>query len=480
MHEDWRQLLDTCPPQNIHLYFVGVAGISMFGLAEMCHRWGYRVSGSDRAPNHRTERLEVLGITVFPEQKEEQIDTLRPDLVIRTAAVPPTHPEIVAAQALQIPVVDRGCFLGWVASRYPELYAVAGTHGKTTTTSLLSTLLHQGDLPPSVHVGAELEAFGGSTVSCHPDSKAFVVEACEYANSYHHLNPTTACILNIDLDHVDFFGTLDAILESFVQFACNLRPGGCLVLPQEGPNVERFRTLFQKACVDQSLPLPRIRTFGLECSGADLEIRNLRFEEGLPQFSVFRNQTFWFQTKLQIPGLHNVLNVAAALAMCSETQISPELLSKALQEFGGAEGRFSRKGFFQGALCVADYAHHPTATRVTLEAARALPHRKIWVVYQPLTFHRVQALFEEYLDALDGCEEILFYEIFSDREQTDHGMSAKLLADAMQKRGTVSGFYTSYEEIRNRLQQLCAENDLVLFLGPEEVRSFADRLVREE
>lgn len=467
-------------PSSVKLYFVGVGGISMYGLAELSLSLGYRVAGSDNHPSERTESLRHLGLTIYDKQTEENIIAEAPQLVIRTAAVPLDHPEIREAKRRQIPVIDRGQYLGWITRQYEHVINIAGTHGKTTTTAMTALILLADKLKPTVHIGAELADFGHNTIYLSDNQKLFVSEACEYANSFLHMRSTTACILNIDFDHIDFFRNEEHLVASFAQFALQTDPGGTLVLPVTGKYREEFLNQLILGGAYDDKALPRFLTFGLEGSGADVESRNLEYIEGYPHFSVYVHGEPFTEIQLKIPGEHNVSNALAAIASCLSEGVSPEACKHALEAYRGADGRFSQKGHFQGALVVADYAHHPAATVATLQAARRIPHEHIWVVYQPLTYHRVKILFQDYIDALLPCEEVLFYEIYSDRERDTLGMSSRHLAEALSAQGGLGRFCESFEEIRSRLVELCHPGDIVLFLGPEQVRSFADRLLATE
>lgn len=468
------------------LYFIGIGGISMYGLAKLSQAAGHRVFGSDREGSKRLAALSQCGITVFPQQKSGQISQVKPDLVIRTAAVADDNPEIQEAKALHLPLIDRGAFLGWFTKAYPHVLNVAGTHGKTTTTAMAAALLKAHEHPCTIHVGAELPVLSGETVQFDPKAQSFLSEACEYANSYLSMRSSTAVILNIDLDHLDFFKDLEALIDSFVSFALNVdETDGKLILPVLGEWLQPFMDRLQEACQQRGRRMPRILFVCIDHEVPyghrlyfDYEARDVEIKNGLPCFSIYLQGLFFDRVQLRVPGLHNVRNFMMALALVHQNGLKLKRadLHRMLEAFKGAEGRFTLKGQFQGAQLVADYAHHPTATRVTLEAARALPHRHLWVVYQPLTFHRVKALFNDYIEALKPCERVLFYEIYSDRESSTQGMSSRLLADALEAAGTPAEYFNAFEPLKQRLQTLVGENDLVLFLGPEEVRSFADKL----
>lgn len=483
MKQDLWKIILQKPAETIKIHFVGVGGISMFGLAEWAHLKGYQTSGSDMSHNHRLDILTEMGIKIFPTQAVENIRLMMPDVVVRTVAVPLTHPEIQAAVENHIPVIDRGAFLGWITEQYNNVINIAGTHGKTTTTGMTAMILTEAALAPSLHIGATLPALGEHTIYVGPHNELFVSEACEYGNSFLHMRSTTACILNIDLDHVDFFGNMDRILESFVAFICKGEQKLNLVLPAVSENkyMPELLSLIRERFTAMNREQPQIFEFSLyEDSKAAYVAKNIRYIDGFPLFDVWEHGRFLIEINLRIPGEHNIANALAAIACSRLEGADANSCQSALAQFTGAEGRFSYKGLFQGAKVIADYAHHPTATTVTIKAAQNMPHNHIWVVYQPLTFNRVKALFQEYVRALLPCEEVLFYEIFSDREQDRVGMSSKLLVDAINEQGGHAKLYDSFEAIRERLREISGPDDMILFLGPEEVRSFADVLVSKE
>lgn len=494
--------LTDCPAGST-LYFVGIGGISMCGLAEIAIRMGYRVAGSDRQRSEHTEHLAALGARIFIGHEKSHIDETRPLLIIHTAAVHADNPERLRAAELGIPVAERAVFLGWITDRFERVINVAGTHGKTTTTAMCALMLMRAGTDPTIHLGAQLRAFNNSTVRMGEAGKLLVSEACEYTNSYHQFASTTAIILNIDLDHMDFFRDLDDLIQSFAVFTDKIRDPGHLILPHHGAHMLRLIETIRARRRRAARPLPEIITFGAadpEAAEADrlaadriaypdaaalwpqrptVAFARLVYHSGRPAFDVRADGQIPIHIELAVPGRHNVENALAAIAAARLNGASPEACQAVLAHFTGAEGRYTVKGTFNGATVVSDYAHHPAATRATLDAAAHMPHRHIWVVYQPLTFSRVQLFFEQYVDALLPCEHTIFYEIYSDRESDDLGMSSRLIADAVNRRGGSASFAPTYEAILAELRDLAGPGDIVLFLGPEPVRALADRLILE-
>ncbi|MDD2457045.1 MAG: UDP-N-acetylmuramate--L-alanine ligase [Eubacteriales bacterium] len=461
------------------IYFIGIGGISMSGLAEIAQSLGYEVSGSDRQASERTLYLQQHGMPVFAGHKAEQLLDTKPDLVVHTAAIPAENPELAAARAAQIPTVDRAAFLGWINRRFNQVINIAGTHGKTTTTAMCSLILIEAGEDPTVHLGAELQDFQ-TTVRLGDPHKLMVSEACEYQNSFLKFYSTVAAILNIDYDHVDCFADLTEVIEVFTTFADLLPDDGHLVVPAFDPHVRSMLKLLSERRAQHQRPMPTLHAFGLEGDAATWQARNLEFIDGLPQFDVYYLDTFYTHLELNIPGRHNVANALAAIACAHLCGGTPEAAATALNRFQGAEGRFTRTGVYRGAQVIADYAHHPAAARATLAAAATIPHRHTWVVFQPLTFSRTEILFDEFVSALKDCEWVIFAEIFSDRETRRDYISSRQLAERINELGGNAQFGRDFAEIKAELDKRVGPGDLILVLGPEDIRRLADQLTGRE
>lgn len=475
------------PYQEINLnagdriYFVGIGGISMSGLAELAAASGFNAAGSDRHMSARTQHLIDNGIQVFENHDSARIDQFMPALVVHTAAVHEDNPEIIRARQLGIQTVDRANFLGWINRSYREVVNIAGTHGKTTTTAMCSLILMEAGQNPTVHLGAELVQFA-TTVHIGRAGDLMISEACEYQRSFLKFYSTTAAILNIDYDHVDSFASLDESIDVFARFAQTVPRNGYLILPAFDANVVKMVERLKKTVSGLGHALPRIVWFGSNQDSRpsgwkpDFTFDHLVFNQGLPSFDMYYCGNFYGRFELSIPGLHNVHNAVAAIACAHFQGADPASAIRALRTFKGAEGRFTFTGTYHGARVIADYAHHPAAAAATLEAASHIPHNHIWVVFQPLTFSRTKALFDDYVSALKDCEHILFAEIFSDRETKRDYISSKDISDKINLLGGKAEFCPSFDRIRTRLDELAGEGDLILVLGPEEIRSLADQL----
>lgn len=461
------------------IYFIGIGGISMSGLAEIAQSLGYEVAGSDRQASERTHYLQQHGMRVFAGHKAEQLLDFNPDLVVHTAAIPAENPELIAARAAQIPTVDRATFLGWINRRFNQVINIAGTHGKTTTTAMCSLILIEAGEDPTVHLGAELQDFQ-TTVRLGDPHKLMVSEACEYQSSFLKFYSTVAAILNIDYDHVDCFANLAEVIAVFTIFADLLPDDGHLVVPAFDPNVRTLLVQLSRRRAQNQRPMPTLHTFGLEGDAAAWQARNLEYIDGLPRFDVYHLDSFYTHLELKIPGRHNVANALAAITCAHLCGGTAKAATAALNRFQGAEGRFTRTGVYRGAQVIADYAHHPAAARATLAAAATIPHRHTWVVFQPLTFSRTEILFDEFVSALKDCEWIIFAEIYSDRETRRDYISSRQLAERINELGGNAQFGRNFAEIKAELDKRVGPGDLILVLGPEDIRRLADQLTGRE
>lgn len=480
-----KQDLSFLPP-HARIYFVGIGGISMSGLAEISMHLGFKAAGSDMHLSHRTHYLEEKGIHVYEGHAAANLAEFKPDLVVHTAAILPGNPELSYAEENRIPSVDRARFLGYLTAGFERVINISGTHGKTTTTSMTSLILIESGQEPTVHLGAELDAFGG-TVRMGTPHKLLVSEACEYQRSFLQFYSTTAAITNIDYDHVDCYQSLSEVIDVFAEFSEKIAEGGTLVVPAFEPNTAEAVRRMPDRRARLGLTMPAVVTTGkkgdifpVTGEGPDVYADNIVYKDGYPEFDVYIDSAFYTHIALRIPGDHNIYNSLTAIACAHLNGGTPEAAAKVLSSFTGAEGRYSIKGKYRGATVVADYAHHPSAARATLSAASHIPHKKTWVVFQPLTFNRTEVLFDDFVASLLPCEHVLFAEIFSDREINPGTISSSMLADKINEQGGTAEFFADKNDIIPRLDELVSEGDLILVLGPEDIRGLADEMIRIE
>lgn len=458
------------------IYFIGIGGISMSGLALLAKGYGFKVGGSDMNPSERTEMLADHGITIYNSQVAENIAEFAPDYIVKTAAILPHNPEVAKAVESGIKIYDRSEFLGLLTESYTSVINISGTHGKTTTTSMTSLMLIEAGKDPTVHLGAEFDAFGGSTVRLGGNKDLLVSEACEFKRSFLQFRSTTAAITNIDHDHVDCYPTIEDVIEVFAEFTDKVDDNGYIVVTGTDENIKKSLEVAKERYSKAGRKLPCVITCSAEGEDADFTAKNVEFVEGHPHFDIYFKGDKLGRAELRVPGKHNIANSLIAAACAYLNGADPDSIIKALNEFGGADGRYTIKGKYKGCDVVVDYAHHPTAARVTIDAAEHMPHNDILVVFQPLTFNRTKMLFEDYVTSLLPCKKILFSEIFSDREINTGEISSKDISDEINKRGGDAEFFADKEDLKKRIDELIHPGDIILILGPEDIRHLGDEL----
>ncbi|SMC44575.1 UDP-N-acetylmuramate--L-alanine ligase [Oscillospiraceae bacterium] len=462
--------------EGARIYFIGIGGISMSGLALLAKGYGFKVGGSDMNPSERTEMLAEHGIKIYNSQIAENIAEFAPDYIVKTAAILPHNPEVAKAMEDGIKIYDRSEFLGLLTESYTSVINISGTHGKTTTTSMTSLMLIEAGKDPTVHLGAEFDAFGGSTVRLGGNKDLLVSEACEFKRSFLQFRSTTAAITNIDHDHVDCYPTIEDVIEVFAEFTDKVDDNGYIVVTGTDENIKKSLAVAKERHEQAGRKLPSVITCSADGEDADFTAKNVEFVEGHPHFDIYFKGDKLGRAQLRVPGKHNIANSLIAAACAYLNGADPDSIIKALNEFGGADGRYTIKGKYKGCDVVVDYAHHPTAARVTIDAAEHMPHNDILVVFQPLTFNRTKMLFEDYVTSLLPCKKILFSEIFSDREVNTGEISSKDISDEINKRGGDSEFFADKEDLRKRIDELIKPGDIILILGPEDIRHLGDVL----
>lgn len=452
--------------QPEHLHFIGIGGISMSGLAEILLGAGFTVSGSDSKPSDLTAHLEKSGAKIFYGQCAENISADY-DCVVYTAAIHPDNPEFARCKELNLPMLTRAELLGQIMKNYQTAIAVSGTHGKTTTTSMFSSVLLAAQTDPTISVGGILEAIGGNIRVGKSDT--FITEACEYTNSFLSFYPTLSIILNIEEDHMDFFQDLDDIMHSFRLFAERLPENGTLIINQEIKNYETITNGL--SC--------RVITYGMDPS-CTCYAENVHFnEKGFGEFDAFFDHTPLGHMVLSVPGEHNVSNALSVIAASKTLGISDEMIRAGLAGFTGTNRRFQYKGTLNGVTIIDDYAHHPTEIHATLEAAKNYPHRELWCVFQPHTYTRTKAFFHEFAEALSKADHVVLADIYAARETDTLGMSSQLLQEEICKFGTDCHYFPSFEEIQQFLKSHCVHGDLLITMGAGDVVNIGENLLSE-
>lgn len=448
-----------------HIYFVGIGGISMSGLAEVLHNAGFKVSGSDWKASAVTKGLEAKGIQVQYGESASHI-TADIDCAVLTSAVKDTNLEFQAIKSLGIPWLTRAQLLGQLMVNYETSIAISGTHGKTTTTSMISEILLKTDLDPTLSIGGMLKSIGGNIrIGSGP---CFVAEACEYTNSFLSLNPTIGIILNIEEDHLDFFKDLADIRSSFRKFAGLIPSDGCLIINADIPDYEEItKGLFCK-----------IITYSLSDTSADYSPANIRYNKfGCATFDLHSTGRETASFSLKVPGIHNVSNAMAAIALADHMNISRENAAAALASFTGTDRRFEYKGEIGGVTIIDDYAHHPTEITATLTAAANYPHKTLWCVFQPHTYTRTKALMKDFATALSLADKVVLADIYAARETDNLGISSATLQEEIKALGHECYYFPSFDEIENFLLENCTKDDLLITMGAGDVLKIGENLL---
>ncbi len=449
--------------QPVHVHFIGIGGISMSGLAEILLKEDFRVSGSDNKESALTEHLASLGASIFYGQKASNIIP-GIDVVVYTAAIREDNEEYREAVRQGLPMLSRAELLGQLMTNYRMPVAVAGTHGKTTTTSMLSHILLAADLDPTISVGGILKAIGGNIRVGSSD--VFVTEACEYTNSFLHFFPKIGIILNIDADHLDFFKDLDDIRNSFRRFAELLPEDGTLIINTCIPDLSEITEGL--AC--------KVITYGDngDYSAADISHN----ERGEASFDLLRHGTLTDRIELSVNGDHNVSNALAAIAAADLLNVPSGAVKDGLRSFYGTDRRFELKGTVNGVTVIDDYAHHPTEIRASLAAAKNYPHREIWCIFQPHTYTRTKALFQDFVDVLGTAGHVIMADIYAARETDTLGISSADIAAALKENGCDAYYFSSFREIEDFCVRTCQTGDLLITMGAGDVVNIGEELLK--
>lgn len=440
------------------IHFVGIGGIGMSGLAEILNGAGIRVTGCDLKPSSTTDLLAGRGIAVTIGHDASHVEGN--DLVVITSAVRGEHPEVDAARMKGIRIMKRSEVLGAIVNEKRSI-GVAGTHGKTTTSAMISVVLEEAGLDPTILVGGMVRNI--KTNAKRGAGELLVVEADEYDRTFHHLHPEIAVVTNIEADHLEYYKTLENIHEAFRIFVGGIRKHGVVIGCCDDEDVARLLRHAEQRRVG----------YGLS-EGADLRAVNLAFSERGSSFEVPGVGFF----KLFIPGEHNVRNALAAIAVGRELGIDAELIAAGLAKFLGVDRRFQILGSYQGAVVVDDYAHHPTEIRATLEAARGgYPDRRVVALFQPHLYSRTRDFAKEFGEAMRVADVPIITPIYAAREQPIEGVSAKLISDATPG---VEFLDRSHAQIVNELRRRLRPDDIFIAMGAGDVHEIAEQLVRGE
>ncbi len=504
------------------IYFIGIGGISMSGLAEIFQKRGIYVEGSDMKSSDVTEHLEQLGITVHIGHRADNI-LQNIDLVVYTAAISEDNPELTKARELGIECLERAALLGLLMDDYQHRIAVAGTHGKTSTTSMFAHILMAAKKDPTISLGGHLDLIDGNYR--YGGADYFLLEACEYKNSFHHFRPSVSVILNIASDHMDFFKNYEAIRKSFKQYISAVPKQGTVVINSD---IECWEELVEGVEGDV-FTFGEHRFLGVEKVGASssnslkhkihIFCEDIEYEaDGYPSFTVFKQNIVdqqkykskiestknsndiqgregaeqLGQITLKVGGKHNVLNALAAVAGSLALGIDFETIKLGLEEFSNSKRRLEYKGEIHGVQIYDDYAHHPDEIRATLDALTHIEKNKLWIIFQPHTYTRTKALFDEFTSVFAGenkaenkegknkqneCE-IILAPIYAAREKPID-VSSKRLHEALLKKGGVSHYFETFEEIRDFILKNAEAGDVVMTMGAGDIYEVGEMILQQ-
>ena len=443
-----------------HIYFVGIGGVSMSGLAEIAGSYGYAVSGSDRDESVTVAGLRKKGVTVFLGHHGENI-TKDIDLVVYTAAIPADNPELLGAKTLGIKTMERAEFLGILMEAYQQPICVAGTHGKTTTSSMIADTLVNLGTNPTVSVGGFLSSIGGNFQL--GTDKYFVIESCEYKNSFLKFNPFVGIVLNIDHDHTDFYENLEQLEESFKKFVGNIHKDGVLIINKD--------IVMENVHCD-------VITFSVKDATADFFATDVKEVNGGTSFTLNYKEGRIENAFVTLPGSHNLENALANFATIHALGLDLKEAVEVFKSFKSPNRRFQLKGKYNGATIIDDYAHHPTEIKQTLQALRKAYEGKIYCVFQPHTYSRTFSFLDDFADSFGEVDMVILLDIYSAREIDTGIVSTRDLESKIVSKGKETKYFPSFDEVQKFIAQNIKENDLLITMGAGDVYLIGDNLLK--
>lgn len=444
------------------IHFIGIGGVSMSGLAEILLDAGYNVSGSDVKSSSTTDLLLKKGASIVIGHKSENVENA--SLVIYTAAIGEDNPELLEAKKRNIPMMTRAEFLGELMKSHKYSIAVSGTHGKTTTTSMLSNIALKANIDPTILVGGQLDAIGGNVRT--GKSEYLITEACEYKASFLKFHPYLGIILNIDADHLDYYKDMDDIQNAFEQFTMLIPKEGYLVCWAEDGRIMQIAS--NAKC--------NVITYGF--AEGDFTTENIAYDErGCASYSALYKGNKFIDIILNVPGKHNILNSLACIAASFALGIENKFIYEGLKEFRGTHRRFEIKGKFDGVTVIDDYAHHPTEIKATLAAAQNYPHKRIICVFQPHTYSRTLSLFEDFSNAFAGADDIVIADIYAAREKDTGIVNSSMLAEKISAKGQSCRNLHSFDEIIDYLKSNLKDGDLLFTIGAGDIYKVGEMLL---
>ena len=443
------------------IFFVGVGGINMSSLAHVSLVGGMKVGGSDRVRSHLTERLEREGVEIVYSHDEKNLDGY--EALVYTVAISDDNPEYVRAMREGIPCISRADYMGYLMMAYSRRIGVSGMHGKSTCTSMCASVLIGADTDPTVLSGAELSMMGGA-YRVGESKEHFLFEACEYMDSFLDFNPNIAVVLNIEMDHVDYFKSMEHIRRSYRSFASIAGQGGCVVANADDEEVRSALSGVE----------PRVVSFGIESRDADVRAENIECKKGRYSFDIIARGEKVCRAELSVSGYHNISNALATAAVALECGLGGEQIKSGLEAFCGAARRMEYKGECGGVPIYDDYAHHPTEIRATLEGAKRMVEEggRLWCVFQSHTYSRTAALIDGFAESLSLADEVLICDIYAAREENIYGVTPEKLAELIEGARAAHGFDEPAEILKRELK----DGDVAIIMGAGDVWKVFERL----
>lgn len=449
--------------KNIHL--IGIGGASMYAIAAMLKNDGKTVSGSDMQASEHTKYLEGIGIPVIIGHDTNAIKNAQ--LVIYTAAIHDDDPELSYARKNNIECVERAIFLGEYTKQYENLICISGTHGKSTTTSMVASVFLEAGLNPTIHIGASLKKIHGNYYI--GDKKYFILEACEYVDSFLYFHPTSEIILNIDDDHLDYFKTVLNTKKSFQKYIDLLPNDGYLVINNDDDNIRDLKVTHKDTL-----------TYGIE-NEANMVAKNIQYSNLVfPTFDVYYNNQYLDTFTLGVLGRHNIMNALATTLMCMNYQIDISIIKKALKEFRGVGRRFEYLGEYHGAHLFDDFAHHPTEIMATYNSSKSIKHHETWAVFQSHTYSRTYEHLEEFAHVLSKFDHVIICDIYPARETNIWNVKEDDLVNLIKKRNSEVVHISTYQKIAEYLKEHVKTDDLILTIGAGPINQVAEILLKDE
>ena len=455
-------------PNHKKIHCIGIGGIGLSAVAEIFISRGYEVSGSDMRESEITERLINEGANIYLGHRAKNVENV--DLVIYSSAVGKDNPELARAEELGIPAITRAQALGLLMDEYENSIAISGTHGKTTTTSMVSLILKNAEKEPTILVGGNLAEINGNVYV--GQNEYFVTEACEYMDSFLNLRPKIEIILNIDSDHLDYFKDVEHIASSIDKFA--------RLVPQDGAVIAYDANPFVKSVIEN---IPNAVTFGLSES-CDYYASDIDFDsEGMPSFAVNHGGKVLCRVSLAIPGEHNILNALSAFACCHILGVDVQCIVDTLEGYTGIQRRFDVLGKTSNNIkIIDDYAHHPTEIKATLAAVRNMKHNNLWCLFQPHTYTRTLALLDDFAQSFGDADKIVLAEIYAAREKNIYKISSKTLVNRIKEADPSKDVYyfEDFDEIANFVYNNAEEGDLVITMGAGDIYKAGEMILEKD